>query len=122
MLGLVKHNLRQSVFTLFRGQLVEGLCLLFAQESLVVVLKAVSVVVGVVAQVGMVMDAFLLSRDCEGGSNQEVDGCEGLQQHCDSLSATEDGNSNIIYFLSKLVILREFYSKRMFMQFKIDHD
>lgn len=55
----------ESGFALLRGQLVECLGFLFAQEGVVVVLVALSVVVGVVAQITLVVYAFLLRRHGE---------------------------------------------------------
>ncbi len=40
-----------------------------------VVLEAVSIVVGVVTQVGLVMDALLLSGYSKGNSSQDAEGC-----------------------------------------------
>lgn len=52
-------------FALLRGQLVEGLGFLFAQEGFVVILVAVGVVVGVVTQIALMMHTFLLRRHGE---------------------------------------------------------
>lgn len=66
MISWVLSSLRQSVLALLGGQLVKGLGLLLAQEGLVVVLVAVSIVVDVITEISLVMDALLLSGDSKG--------------------------------------------------------
>lgn len=40
-----------------------------------VILEAVTVIVGVVTQISLVMDALLLSGDCKGSNSKDAEGC-----------------------------------------------
>lgn len=55
--------------------MVKGLCLLLAQEGLMVILEAMSIIVDVVTQINMVMDALLLSRYSKSNGGQDAEGC-----------------------------------------------
>lgn len=70
VLGCEDGSVPEPGLALLRGQLVEGLGFLFAQEGLVVVLVALGVVVGMVAQIALVVHAFLLRRHGEAERQQ----------------------------------------------------
>lgn len=73
-------HLPQSVFALLWAELVKSFGFLFAQESLVVILVSLGIVVGMVTKVAMLMYTFLFCRHGQSDPDQHGQSCQQEQR------------------------------------------